>query len=287
MFGYVTVAASELSEAARKRYRACYCGLCHTLRQRYGQAERMTLSYDMTFLLVLLDSLYEPEELTGEERCAPHMLRRHEYVISENSDYCADMCIALSYHKLLDDSHDEGRALSRTEARLLQRAYDRVRARYPAKCREIERCLDETAELEKAGGDDLDELANLTGRMLGAIYRGEREDEWASTLERMGAALGRFIYMMDAYDDLPADLRKGRFNPLKPYRAREDYESFVKQSLTLLIAECTEAFEELPLVKDMDILRNILYAGCWSRYMQLQAKRDRKKGKLEPKEDGA
>ena len=78
--------------------------------------------------------------------------------------------------------------------------------------------------------------------------------------------LGRFIYLMDAYDDLEADRRRGRYNPLRDMSLQDDYEERILESLTLLIAESTDAFETLPLVKDMDILRNILYAGCWTRY---------------------
>ena len=285
MFGYVTIAPG-LDEEGRKRYRACYCGLCRTLKRRYGQLGRMTLSYDMTFLYMLLGSLYEPDERAGRERCPPHPFKPHEYAESELSDYCADINIALSYHKLMDDWRDERDPARWLEARALRKAYAQVSARYPAQCAQIERCLSELSSLEKSGRDDLDALVNLTGQLLGAAYR-YRNDEWTDALVRMGEGLGRFVYLMDAYDDLPADKRRHRYNPLASYEGREDYEAFVKRSLTLLIAECTEAFEELPLVKDMDILRNILYAGCWSRYQLIQSRRDRKKGKLEPKEDGA
>ena len=102
-------------------------------------------------------------------------------------------------------------------------------------------------QLEKSGQATLDALANLSGRMVGILYRCQN-DPWADTLEQMGQALGRFIYLMDAYDDLPADIRKKRFNPLRAYQSREDYESFARDSLTLLIGECTDAFETLPLI---------------------------------------
>ncbi|MDD3214137.1 MAG: DUF5685 family protein, partial [Eubacteriales bacterium] len=107
-----------------------------------------------------------------------------------------------------------------------------------------------------------------------------RNDYWAVPLRKLGEGLGRFIYLMDAYDDLPADLRRKRYNPLAKYRDQPDYETLLKDSLTLLIAECTQAFELLPLVQDVDILRNILYSGVWMRYQQKQAKSARKQGKL-------
>ena len=279
MFGYITIASAGLSKDRQERYRAMYCGLCRTLGRRYGAPGQMTLSYDVTFLYLLLSSLYEPQEQQGQERCVPHPVHTHPYVYSELAEYCCDMNIALAYHKCMDDWRDDKSPLGRAEAALLQKGYNRIALKYPEKCCMIEDCLQKLRQLEKSGSATLDEAANLSARMLGVICR-YQEDLWADDLEQLGQALGRFIYLMDAYDDLPADKRKKRFNPLLPYQEREDYEVFVKESLTMLIGESTEIFEALPLVQDMDILRNILYAGCWMRYEQLQSKRNHK-------EDGA
>ena len=288
MFGYVTIAAAGLSKDRQERYRAMYCGLCHTLGRRFGPVGQMTLSYDVTFLYLLLSSLYEPQETQATERCIPHPLHVHPYVQNELADYCCDMNLALAYHKCMDDWQDDRSPLSRAEVALLKKGYQQIAARYPDKCRAIENCLHELGDLEKSGEGTLDAAANISARMLGVIYR-YQEDIWADELEQMGQCLGRFIYLMDAYDDLPADIRKKRFNPLREYQASEDYESFVKESLMLLIGECTEIFEALPLVQDMDILRNILYAGCWTRYEQLQQKRNKSvpAKRADHKEDGA
>jgi len=271
LFGYITIAAAGLSKERQARYRAMYCGLCHTLKERFGAVGQMTLSYDVTFLYLLLSSLYEPEEQQASERCLPHPVHTHAYAYNKLADYCCDMNIALAYHKCMDDWQDEHSLLDRTEAALLQKGYEEVCKRYPEKCRMIEECLSQLSRLEKSDEASLDAAANLSGKMVGILYRFQ-EDLWADTLEQMGQCLGRFIYLMDAYEDLPSDIRKKRFNPLRAYRQQEDYEIFVKESLTMLIGDCTEAFETLPLVQDMDILRNILYAGCWTRYEQLQQK---------------
>lgn len=288
MFGYVTIAASGLSKDRQERYRSMYCGLCHMLGRRFGAVGQMTLSYDVTFLYILLSSLYEPAETQGRERCLPHPLHTHPYVQNELADYCCDMNFALAYHKCMDDWTDDRSLLSRTEVALLKKGYQQVEQRYPDKCRAIECCLRELSQLEKSSNATLDAAANISAKMLGMIYR-YQEDLWADELERMGQCLGRFIYLMDAYDDLPADIRKKRFNPLREYQNSEDYESFIKESLTMLIGECTEAFETLPLVQDMDILRNILYAGCWTRYELLAQKRNKSvpAKRTDHKEDGA
>ncbi|NLI22088.1 MAG: hypothetical protein GX418_11165 [Clostridiales bacterium] len=279
MFGYVTINPAELGERNRLRYQAFYCGLCRTLQRRYGNLGRATLSYDLTFLLILLSSLYEPQEKCTSGRCLPHPVKKRDGVENELSGYCADMNIALAYHKCRDDWADDRNLISRAEAGLLEKAYRQVEARYPEKCAAIERCLKDIGTLEQEKSLEPDAPANLTARMLGEIYL-YRGDYWSAPLRVIGEGLGRFIYLMDAYDDLPADLKRRRYNPLAKYHDQEGYESLVRDSLTLVIAECTQAFEMLPLVQDVEILRNILYSGVWMRYRQKQMKPDRAQGKL-------
>ena len=279
MFGFLIGALDRMTQEQHDRYRECYCGLCRSLRERHGRLARMTLNYDMTFLVLLLSSLYEPEEQLSSGRCLPHPFKPRGRVCNELSAYCADMNIALAYHKCRDDWADDRSLAGQAQAALLRRSYRKVEALYPEKCRAIEECLRDIGTLEHASSVEADGPANLTARMLGEIFA-YREDYWAPTLRAVGQSLGRFIYIMDAYDDLPADLRRKRYNPLACYAKQDDYEAFCKESLTLLIAECTQAFEELPLVQDLDLLRNILYSGVWMRYMHKQSKPDRKQGKL-------
>ena len=275
MFGYVTINPGALSKSAVARYRGFYCGLCRTLGQRYGNKGRITLSNAMTFLLVLLSSLYEPEEVEGDSFCAFHPTKKQAYIQTEFSEYVADMNIILAYHKCMDDWVDDRSAAGLMQAKLLEGAYQKVQERYPGKCKIVSESLKHIGSLEKENIADVDSLANLTGKMLGEIYKA-REDYWANVLRTMGEAMGRFVYMMDAYDDLPSDLRKKRFNPLVKLHREEEYEPLCKDSLSLLIAECAEAFELLPLEKDVDILRNILYCGVWTRFAKIQQKRSQK-----------
>ena len=92
----------------------------------------------------------------------------------------------------------------------------------------------------------------------------------------MGAALGRFIYVMDAYDDLAEDEKRGRFNPLLELRKREDFEEMCKKILVLHIAECAREFEKLPIVNDANLLKNVLYSGVWTKYAYLQKRKEEK-----------
>ena len=275
MFGYIVINRAELPDADFERYRTYYCGLCRALSHRHGQIGRLTLTYDMTFVYMLLSSLYEPEERCVRARCALHPVKRRDYVDNETASYAADMNIALAYHKCLDNWQDDRNLPSAAKARMLRRAYRRVERDWPHKCAAITQCLGRTSELERENSRDVDALANETGRMLGELFC-YRDDIWAPTLRAMGEALGRFVYLMDAYDDLPEDERKGRYNPLMDIRKQDDYEDFCRQLLTMMIADCTQEFEKLPLVQDINILRNVLYSGVFSKYAFIQERCRRK-----------
>lgn len=277
MFGYIITSTENLPDQRQDRFREFYCGLCRTLRRRYGISGGLTLSYDMTFLGVLLNALYEPGEQTGEERCVAHPMKRHRYIESPVLEYCADLNIALAYHKCLDNWKDDKSIVSAAEARALESAYVRVSSARIPQCRAIEEWLKEIHRIEDGDIQAIDLPVNATGRMLGVLFQYRPGDPWAESLRIIGDGLGRFIYLMDAYDDLPGDLRRKRYNPLKVHRNRGDYEDFCRDAMMLAVADATHEFEMLPIVQDADILRNVLYSGIWTKYVMIRNKRDLKK----------
>jgi hypothetical protein len=131
MFGLVRPYMNDLTEEEKARYKAVYCGLCRALNEKYGLAGRMGLNYDMTFLIILLDSLYEPQEQTKDAFCPPHPVKKHRETKSEFTDYAADMTVALTYYKALDDWMDEGSKTGKVYSGLLKRSYQQVKERWP------------------------------------------------------------------------------------------------------------------------------------------------------------
>lgn len=85
------------------------------------------LSYDMTFLVILLTGLYEPETIYSEERCVTHPLRKHPVRRNVVSDYVADMNVLLTYYKCMDDWYDEKKVLKRTYAGVLKKILKSLR----------------------------------------------------------------------------------------------------------------------------------------------------------------
>ena len=109
MFGYVVPNQAALSDEAQKRYRTAYCGLCRRIDALHGLRGRFTLSYDLTFLNLLLCSLYEgeTEASSGHDRCPIHPLGGVEWRAASPTDYCADLSVALHYYNAEDKWKDD------------------------------------------------------------------------------------------------------------------------------------------------------------------------------------
>ena len=135
MFGYLTADRGHLTPEEDARYRAAYCGLCRNLRSRWGTLSGFTLNYDQCSLILLFESLYEPEETCGEENCIAHPLKAHAWWKSRYTEYAADMNIALSYLKLLDDWNDDGNLMALAASEAMKSAYGEISTKYPRQCR--------------------------------------------------------------------------------------------------------------------------------------------------------
>lgn len=268
MYGYIRVYKPELKFREYDVYRGCYCGLCDALRDRYGSIARWTLSYDMTFLILLLTGLYEPEEQAKQCRCAAHPFCRQTHLRSEISAYAADMSILLYHEKCMDDWLDERKLSRRTAAGLLRQAYAKAEKAYPEKAAVIKGQLKALHEMEQAGENNPELPASCFGTLLGELFV-YKTDEWADSLRKMGFYLGKYIYLLDAYDDLKKDRKSGCYNPLLgEFEQNAAFHENCEQLLRMMSAACAAEFERLPILKYADILRNILYAGIWPPFYQ-------------------
>ena len=264
MFGYLTASQEYLTEDELARYKAAYCGLCHSLKERHGRLSCLTLNYDMVFLVLFLGSLYEPEEKTGASRCLPHLKNKRAYYLSRFSDYAADMTVALAYLKCLDDWIDDKSLKALFESGVLKNEYNEVKQLYPRQCSAMEETVCKLSQLEKEGREEPDAAAAIFGSLMGELFV-YVEDRWAQTVFSFGDNLGRFIYLLDACMDLETDVKSGNYNPFRKYSG-QDNETIFRQILKLFLSDAVQCFNRLPLVQDAGLMNNILCAGLWSAF---------------------
>lgn len=264
MFGYVRPVRDELKCKDFDLYRATYCGLCRTLRRRYGLLAPMFLNFDFTFLALLLS----PEQ----ERFAPCQGRCYANPLckvsmcgqSQAMELAADESIILAYWKLRDSVQDSGfvKGLpSRVLSWLLRPAYKKAAVIRPQFDQSVVSCLAQLRELELECCPSIDRPADAFARLLQSAAPATGDTARDRPVSLLLYHLGRWIYLLDARDDLDEDKQAQSYNPLV-YRFGPDgddkaLENTLEQSLNLM----RSAFCMLSFGCRTAVIENVLYLG--------------------------
>ncbi|WP_295578864.1 DUF5685 family protein [uncultured Oscillibacter sp.] len=216
MYGYVRPPMGALAEAETERFRRMYCGLCHTLGRRYGAAARFILNYDFTYLAILLTG--REEGALRRERCFASPLRRRDYLETDEAlALAADESVILAYWQLRDGvaDHDWLHGLKyRGLSAVLESAYRKAAAARPAFDEGTRRQLRLLAELEAERCPSMDRAADAFASLLGAAAGEIGDPVRRRVLEQLLYHLGRWVYLVDAADDLREDAVSGAYNPV-------------------------------------------------------------------------
>jgi hypothetical protein len=247
MFGYLLANIDILTKEEKNQYRSFYCGLCNRLRNKYGLTGASTLTYDLTFVAILLTDVYNPI-----------------------NEYAASMNIYLSYYKHLDDVNDDNSIRAKIKADKLQQFLEEIEKEYPIQTAVIKENLEYIGEIEKENILNPDLGSNAFGNIMACLLDKENNNEY---LKGCGYHLGKFIYIADAVIDFKRDLKKEVYNPLV---ALENYDHH--EMLLSIMDDCDSYYSKLQLRENKNILDNIIYSGIWSQY-QLHQKRQAKEVK--------
>lgn len=277
MFGYIKPHKPELLVREFEQYRAVYCSLCKELGKSYGVVSRLTLSYDCTFLaMVMLACSSNPCEF-GQGRCVVNPVKKCPFCKGEQSEFifASALSVIMVYYKVQDDKRDPG-FLSRARAYLLLPFAAHARKKAMRDFPKIEQAVAEAMALqnqvEQAESPPLDACAEPTAKMLSAVFSllAEPDTPDFRILEQFGYFLGRWVYLMDAADDMQKDLKKNAFNPfvrdcgLTQGSTAEEFMNAAdrcNQVLNMTMSQLVAAFQLLEFQQFGPILQNIVCLG--------------------------
>ena len=131
MFGYIVMNKPEIKFKDFDLYRSFYCGLCRELKSKYGISGQISLTYDMTFVVILLSALYEPPTQKGSTRCIIHPVCKQPVRRNTVTEYAADMNVLLTYYKCRDDWEDEKKVTALGYSKVLQGKVKKLDQKYP------------------------------------------------------------------------------------------------------------------------------------------------------------
>ena len=285
MLGYVKVFKPELKVREYEIYCGYYCGVCKSIGKRYGQLPRMTLSYDAAFLAILLESVSADLDAPTQEHCIAHPLIKKKTIIRNPAiDYAADVMLILAWYKLLDDANDEGKLYAKGTMAAFRRLFKRLRKKHPALCEGIETHLTELSSLEKEKCAHLDMATEAFSKIMETIfiegYKAlyDKDNTFCNDIEdrcslfgTIGYHMGKWIYLIDAVDDIEENLETGAYNPLI-YRFKYDksesaaefrkrIEEDLKFNLYHYLAMIGNCLDTLEIKKNKGIIENVVYFG--------------------------
>lgn len=222
MFGYVRPYKSELLVRQYEQYKAVYCQLCRTLGKEYGWLAKLSLSYDCTLYALLALAVHGAKVKEFHGRCRVNPLKKCTFLPAEGEEYAkaAALQVLLTRYKLEDDRADEGffKALgSRLLLLYVRPKAKKAAGRYPL-LEELARTVVADQAKAEAARAGVDACAEPTAHLLRELFRelGGCDESQALALGEFGYFLGRWVYLMDAADDLGEDLAQGKFNPFIP-----------------------------------------------------------------------
>lgn len=263
----------ELKIKDYEKFKAYYCGLCISIKKQFGEIPRLALNYDMTFLAILLDSLSKERNSYIKSRCIAHPVKQKIKVVhSDAIDYAAFCNVALFYYKLLDDFNDDKSFKAKIKSSFLYKYLKNLNSKRSVQLSFIEKRLKELDTLEKNSSNKiLDELSHPFADLTAYIISNYTDNiDIKFDLYWLGYNLGKWIYIIDAFDDLEDDMKSERFNAIESSMndsklSCENFKKTVENRIDMLLCDCArncyENLNKLPLEKNKLLLENILLFG--------------------------
>ena len=281
MFGYVKIYKPELKIKDYEAYKGIYCSLCKQIGKDYGQLARLTLNYDFTMLA--LSRLAFAPECCGfkDSRCSFNPAKKCQQCINGGDElaFAAAAAMIMVYHKLCDDINDSSffkGLIKRVLRPFFSLKRKKASKKYPQVDEIIGSAMFAQSELEKKKDAGIDASAHPSATAMGKLLAFGFEGETASKLERFGYLAGRWVYLTDAFDDMPDDKKTSSYNVFNNMgKSEKEAEEYAEGVLNVTAAQLIIQLEELNPARFGDILENIVVDGMYNTVQTIKKEREK------------
>ncbi len=266
MFGYVTADKPEMKIKDFETYKSYYCGLCAGIKKNYSLFTCGFLNYDCSFLYALISSASDTTPTFRTGRCVANPFKKVFYAQDEGLEYAAAINVLLTMGKLEDDVLDD----KKLPARMLRFGFSRQNKRATGRHADahvtIHKRLCSINKLEADKCNNIDLISGEFGELLGDIMALGCPDQ-KTAFRNIGYNLGRWIYIIDALQDMEKDEKNGSYNPfLIMYKGDTEQAKLCAEfNMYASLAAACNAYDLLDIRKNDDMLRNVLFSGLYKR----------------------
>lgn len=277
MFGYIRTHRPELKVWEDEAYKGIYCSLCRELGKRYGMLSRMFLSYDSTFLALAILALSDKKLSFEQKRCPFNPAKKCNFCTERRTEisFAADISVLLLYYKIKDNIKDSTlfkAIFYRILLLFITSAYKKAVKYCPEGAIIIAEYIQMQNAVEEKQSPVIDEAAEPTAIMLKRLYSiGEINPDEKQIRECIGYHIGRWVYLIDAFDDIEKDRKSGNYNPFI-VSGSDNYER-IKGDLLMTAGEAAKACELLNIRCFGGLINNIIYDGLYYETMKVYERR--------------
>ena len=285
MFGYIRPMIPELKVSEHNFYKSIYCGLCYDLNKRFGKSSTFLLNYDFVFLSLLKLSLSDDTVTVEQKRCVVNKLNKKQMLIDHCFENISPIYILALRYKFKDNLMDKGfkdKVIANIYKPLNSLHYKKVPDSFSEIDDSFQKLMTSQTEVENNLSNSFDRASDPSATNLQFVFSQLSSDVTTQkVLARMGYFIGRWVYLIDALDDLDDDLKKGNYNTLiQKYNITTlDKEIFEKiwldyePVLNLTIGEIVSCYNLLPVKQFKPILDNIIFLGLTQTQQSIRTKR--------------
>ncbi len=267
MFGYVRTDTPYLFIKDDNLYRAMYCGVCKGIGATCGQTARIGLSYDVTFLSVILHNILGVDVKIEKQHCLTHCIRSRQMAeVDELTKQLGVFNTVLVYYKYTDDIKDGDRG--RGKRLWFKKGFKRAKKKYPEIVAIVRDNLAEQEKVERDKTDSVDRAADATAKMLSEFSDYALGEKATADTRKLFYAIGKWIYLIDAIDDYDKDLKKGAYNPFICAYGAESREALMTEQkentafiFQSIFCDIRESLAAIPFHFNHDLSDNILLRG--------------------------
>lgn len=282
MFGYIYPFKPDLKMRYYDIFKSYYCSLCHEIKKNYGNIPRVSINFDTTFMAIFLDSFSNNKQTIQKKTCIIHPVEK-KFIIKNNPsiNYASHITIILTHNKIIDDINDENNLFSRVIFPIFNKYIQKLPTQFDEIKKNVSDNLNDLKKLETSDNEiSIDEFshpfANLTKNIFSfyAKFKNFNKDYFID-MENIGYNLGKWIYLIDAFNDMEKDFKNNSFNPiLKIHKIssknkdkidiielKKSIQSDFSSLLTYINFKCLEHFKNLSIEKNYDLIENILQLG--------------------------
>ena len=274
MTGYIKAFKPELKIKDYEIYKGVYCSVCKALGRLYSPLAQLLLSFDFTFLSIVRMAVKpDCKNFTAGRCCYNPVKKCLKCNDKEEIERSADIVIMVSYYKLKDDIADSGffkSSFLRLILPIAKLMHRKAALREPFLDDAIKAAMSEQKNVELTEKNSVDIAADPSAKALAAVFSQGYYGDDKQLLWRFGYMLGRWVYLIDAAEDLVDDIENNSFNPFrvkfptKEAAQSQEFKTYAEGILNMTAGEVVATFEKVNFYRFKDIIENVIYDGLYN-----------------------